>query len=54
MMRGEGTIVPDGFEAGLIAENIAKANEKVKKETEAMEQTLDMLFDEMFSLETKK
>ena len=53
MMRGEGTIIPEGFEADLIAENIAKANEKVKKETEAMEQTLDMLFDEMFSLETK-
>lgn len=53
MMRLEGMTVPDGFDSDLIAENIAKANEKVKKETAAMEQTLNMLFEEMFSLETK-
>lgn len=53
MMRSEGTIIPDGFESDLIAENIAKANEKVKKETEAMEATLNSLFDELFSAEQK-
>lgn len=50
-MRSEGAILPDNWEGQLMADNLRKANEEVKKETEAMEATLNKLFDEMFTME---